>query len=196
MVFLPQAPLTYFLLRRRGASLTKPQEFERVNKSIDEKFNEKTPAQRKDEMQASRRAKQNALQEREGLPLLPPIEPKPAAEKPAAEKPAAKKPAAKKPAAEKPAAEEPVKPKTKPQLVEVVERKGWKSGFGFMVFRTDYKDEGAWGKFDDMFKKLVDESIAAEIQGAEEKAWVKKSLLFHIVIDEQMVDAPLEDVAR
>ena len=121
-------------------------------------------------MHASRRAKQNALREREGLPLLPPV-------------------------AAEPAAEEPVEHRTKPQLVEVVERNGWQSDFGFVLFRTDYTDEGAWERFEEVFNMLGDESVAAETQGAE-KPWMEEGVMVKMVVDDALEGAQVEDVAR
>lgn len=152
------------------ALLTNSQEFERVSQSINEQFNEKTPAQRKAEMHASRRAKQNALREREGLPLLPPI-------------------------AAEPGTEGAVEVKSKPQLVEVVERNGWESDFGFVLFRTDYTDESAWERFEEVFNKLVDESVAAEVPGSERK-WVEEGVVVKMVVDDTLEGAQAEDVAR
>lgn len=120
-------------------------------------------------MHASRRAKQNALREQEGLPLLPPV-------------------------AAEPAAAEAVEAKTKPQLVEVVERNGWQSDFGFVLFRTDYKDEGAWERFEEVFNKLVDESVAAEVQGAE-REWVEEGVMVKMVVDDALEGAEVEDVS-
>lgn len=149
--------------------LTKLQEFERVSQSINEQFNEKTPAQRKAEMQASRRAKQNALREREGMPHLPPV-------------------------AAEPTTEGAVEAKTKSQLVEVVERNGWQSDFGFVLFRTDYTDEDAWERFEEVFNKLVDESVAAEVQGAE-RNWVEEGVMVKMVVDDALEGAQVGDVA-
>lgn len=120
-------------------------------------------------MHASRRAKQNALREREGLPLLPPV------------------------AAES-ATEGAVETKRKPQLVEVVERNGWKSDFGFVLFRTDYTDEGAWERFEEVFNKLIDESVAAEVQGAE-REWVEEGVMVKMVVDDALEGAQVGDVA-
>lgn len=152
---------------------------ERVSQSINEQFNEKTPAQRKAEMHASRRAKQNALREREGLPLLPPPPPPP---------PAAA-------AAESAGAQGGVEAKTKSQLVEVVERNGWQSDFGFVLFRTDYSDEDAWERFEEVFNNLVDESVAAEVQG-EERKWVEEGVMVKMVVDDELQGAQAGDVPR
>lgn len=150
--------------------LSKSQEFERVSQSISEQFNEKTPAQRKAEMHASRRAKQNALREREGLPLLPP-------------------------AAAESAAQGAVEAKTKSQLVEVVERNGWQSDFGFVLFRTDYTDEDVWERFEEVFNNLVDESVAAEVKG-EERKWVEEGVMVKMVVDDALEGAQAGDVAE
>lgn len=140
---------------------------ERVSQDTDENVDEKTPAQLKAEMHASRRAKQNALREREGLPLLPPV-----------------------------TAETPTeRAKTNPQLLEVVERNGWESDFGFVLFRTDYTDEDAWERFENVFNKLIDESVASEVQGAG-RDWVEDGVLVKMVVDDELEGAQVGDVAR
>lgn len=120
-------------------------------------------------MHTSRRVKQNTLREREGLPLLPPV------------------------AAES-ATEGAVEAIRKPQLVEVVERNGWQSDFGFVLFRTDYTDEGAWERFEEVFNKLIDESVAAEVQGAENE-WVEEGVMVKMVVDETLEGAPVGEIA-
>ncbi|MCJ1270852.1 hypothetical protein MMC22_010749, partial [Lobaria immixta] len=128
-------------------------------------------------MHASRRAKQNALRAREGLPLLPPPPPAAAA------------------AIESASAQGAVEAKTKSQLVEVVERNGWQSDFGFVLFRTDYTDEDAWERFEEVFNKLVDGSVAAEVQGEEGK-WMEGGVMVKMVVDDELQGAQAGDVAR
>lgn len=46
-----------------------------------------------------------------------------------------------------------------PELVDVVVVNGYKQAWGFLIFRTDYKNEVAWQTFENKFNMLVTTSL-------------------------------------
>src|SRR5215471_16632929 len=45
-------------------------------------------------------------------------------------------------------------------LVRLVEQAGW-DNFGFLVFRTDYRDEGLWERFHEEWEPILQEGLDA-----------------------------------
>ena len=78
-------------------------------------------------------------------------------------------------------------------LVLLVERAGW-DDFGFLVFRTDYRDEALWERFLDEWDPTLQEGLDAapaglNVEGIREKVYMK------MVSDDCMADKIPEHIA-